>query len=270
MIYKLLILLFTFYTTTTFAINEVIRFGTPPRNLSQISLIDARSRDSWLKGRLPNSIYLEWEHFSQPGAGSRGSLRVNPQQIADDLAHIGIHKDHPVYIYGRGVKGSGNEGRLGWMFYWLGFKKIYITDFNTAKAWSDKDLQKGPHFPKSIKPWKVDLRTNDILSQNDYKKWIVDKKPHVLIGLRGNKNKENLPGVYSKLDLEIYWTIFLTHPKVAQQRIDDYLKSKSLNKTAPIVPISFAGLRSAYVYLLLKSWGYNGFFIPDGFSMELK
>ncbi len=271
MVRNLGISLFLFFMScSVYAASDIIEFKAPPKNLSEVSLIDARSRDAWLGGRLPNSIYLDWDHFSQPGAGSRGSLRKNPQLIADDLALIGIHKDQPIYIYGRGIKGRADEGRLAWIFYWLGFKKIYISDFNTAKIWSDKALEKGPYFPKSTKPWKVDLRSTDILSLADYKKMRKERKPLILIDLRGHGQKEKLPGIYTPHDLALHWTLFLTHPQIAKSSIENLLKSRSFDKSStPIIPISFAGLRSAYIYLILKSWGYESYFIPDGFSMEL-
>ncbi len=252
-------------------VGSVVEFKPPPKNLSQINLIDARNRDTWLEGRLPKSIFLDWDHFSQPGIGSRGSLRTNPQIIVNDLALIGLDINQPIYVYGFGAKGEGSEGRLAWMLYWLGFKKIYVTNFKTAQIWSGKKLEKGPYFPVPTKSWTAKLRTDLLLSLKEYKKWRAEKKPHILIDLRGQRADVGLPGIYSSSNLNIDWKTFIRNPEIVRSNIDNYISQEKFDKSKiPIISISFAGLKSAYVALLLNSWGYKTYLIPDGYSMEIK
>ncbi len=252
-----------------FEFNSV--FKMPTKNKETVKVIDARSRNRWLKGRLPNAVYLDWEQLSQPGAGSRGSLRQDPQVLADDLARAGFHINDTVYIYGKGVFGEGNEGRIAWLLYGLGFTNIHVTDFIAAKAWSGLPLEKGPYFPSPVTKWQRKLRDDLTLTLQDFKslKSKSDKK-FVLMDLRGKYANTKLPGIFHPSDLNINWKLFLTQPQLVQSIILDYYEKNNFDKDILILPISFAGLRSSYVSLLLKSWGFNPKVIPEGFSIELK
>ena len=245
-------------------------FSAPKEPPSKVKVIDARSRDRWLKGRLKDSVFFDWDHFSQPGAGSRGSLRIDPQVVADDLANSGFSLTDTVYIYGYGSRGRGNEGRIAWMLYRLGFNKIYVSDFKTAVAWSKKPLESGPFIPTPVTKWTPELRKDLTLKFDKFKNWASDKnKKYMIIALRGRKNLK-LPGMYSSADLNIKWKFFLEQPDQIRTAILEHMKRNKYDKSVPILPLSFAGLSSAYVCLVLKSWGFNAFLIPEGYSIELE
>jgi 3-mercaptopyruvate sulfurtransferase SseA len=244
-------------------------FSAPKVSLNKIKIIDARSRDRWLKSRLKNSVFFDWDHFSQPGAGSRGSLRINPQVTADDLANSGFSPSDTVYIYGYGSRGRGNEGRIAWMLYRLGFDKIHITDFKTAVSCSKGALESGPFMPTPVSKWTPKLREDLTLRFSEFKKWTSDKnKKYTLIALR-EQTHPKLPGVYSPTDLNIRWSFFVEQPDKIKAAIEEHLKRKNYDKDVPILPISFAGLSSAYVCLILRSWGFNALLVPEGYSIEL-
>ena len=226
--------------------------------------------DDWLKSRLKGSVFFDWDQFSQPGAGSRGSLGTNPQVVADDLANSGFHINDTVYIYGKGSRGRGNEGRIAWLLYTLGFNKIHVTDFRTAKAWSNQPLESGPYIPTPVAKWTPKIRGDLTFKFSDFKEWASDKnKKYILIGLRGN-SVPPLPGVYASTDLNISWRFFVEKPNEIRNRLNRYINDNKIDPLVTIFPVSFAGLSSAYVCLILKSWGYNSRLIPEGYSIELK
>ena len=245
-------------------------FAAPKEPPSKVKVIDARSRDRWLKGRLKDSVFFDWDHFSQPGAGSRGSLRIDPQVVADDLADSGFSPSDTVYIYGYGASGRGNEGRIAWLLYGLGFNKIHVSDFKTAVAWNKKLLVKGPFVPTPVAKWTPKLRNDLTLKFSQFKKnWVSNKnKKYILIGMRRGA-KPKLPGVYFPSELNIELNLFLKQPDQIRTAILEHMKRKKYDKSVPILPLSFAGLSSAYVCLILKSWGFNALLIPEGYSIEL-
>lgn len=238
--------------------------------VNQTKLIDARSRERWLKKRLPKSIYIDWDHLSQPGVGSRGSLRENPQILADDFARMGLSPTDTVYIYGDGQRGSGAEGRLAWTLHWLGFKKIFVTNYSEALKWSQAQTESGPYVPTPTQKWSVKTDTSLIITKSEFVN-LKNSSPKKIVTINlKSRSPTFLPEPYNPSDLNIYWTDFLDHEKFVKAQLDEYFIRLKLNKKETLVmPLSFAGLRSAYICLILKSWGYNSKINPEGYSIDL-
>jgi hypothetical protein len=249
------------------AVWKTVEFGPPPSRA--VKLIDARSRDAWLKSHIPGAVSIAWDQFSQPGAASRGTPRIEPQIVADDLAHLGISPKDTIYIYGKGVYGRGNEGRLAWDLYGLGFQKIFLTDYAQAQAWWNGTLARGSQDVKPGKKWKVKKQTDLHLPLTTYRKEF-GKKKYLLIAIRPQGTNIVFPGVFQNTEIKFSLSDFADDGKVVRKTIDEWIAAKGYPSTITLLPISIAGLSSAYAVLKLKSWGYNTKLIAEGYSSELK
>lgn len=253
---------------------KFVEFVTPPprsatNSSGGIKFIDARPRDSWLRAHIPGAVTIKWDQLSQPGAASRGAPRINAQIVADDLAHLNIHRNDVVYVYGDGVQGRGDEGRMAWILYGLGFEKIYVTDFLQAKAWWNGPLATGARGASPGKKWKPKPRSDLSLPIGKFRKDFGNKK-YLLIAIRPAGADVTFPGLFQNIELKFSLNEFANEGLLVRKALDEWIKAKGLSPDVVILPISFAGLSSAYAVLKLKAWGYGTQLIPEGYSEELQ
>jgi thiosulfate/3-mercaptopyruvate sulfurtransferase len=97
-------------------------------------LVDARSPFEFGLSHIPGSINLQWQDFSIPGSPNQGFLDLDKFKLARRLAFVGIDPETPVLILGLGAKGDGAEGRLAWMFKFLGISKVTTASYDLMRA----------------------------------------------------------------------------------------------------------------------------------------
>jgi len=236
--------------------------------LASTKIIDARNRDAWLKQRWPQSVYLNWEQLSQPGVGSRGSLRESPEQLADDLARAGLHRDDAVLILGDGPSGRGNEGRIAWLLQSLGFKSVRVAVYTTtASGTKPLQLESGPYKPTPVARWKPQPDLRAVITAREFAKLNQARRP-LILDVRPARIKDPLPKAFAGfVQHRIDWREFFTA---------DGLPRNDARSTLPpiaqqngVIVVSFAGLSSSGVTLILREWGYDARNLAEGLSWFL-
>gem|GEM_PF-5608846 len=240
-------------------------FVRDPQLTPKTKVIDARNRDTWLRERWPRSVYLNWEQLSQPGAGSRGSLRESPDRLAEDLARAGLHRDDDLLILGDGPRGRGNESRIAWVLQSLGFRNLQVAMYSTLK--SPAARESGPFKPEATARWKpkVDLRA--VITAREFSKLKESRRPLVL-DVRPARIKEPLPKAFAGfVQHRIDWREFFTADGLP--RNDARSTLPPLAQQNGVIVVSFAGLSSAGVTLILREWGYDARNLAEGLSWFL-
>lgn len=116
--------------------------GGAPRQGAVV--LDARDVTFWgfRAGHLPGAAPIDWKRY-RDGWGRTGRLG-EPAAMAARLAGLGVDEARPVLVYGDGVAGFGEEGRIAWLLLYLGHRDVHILDGGLA-AWraAGLPLEKG-------------------------------------------------------------------------------------------------------------------------------
>ena len=147
-------------------------FCCPIRIKSSTVIVDARSSFHHKLFRLPDSIHVrEKDFFRKNKKGERvsqlkGSLEVEIKR----LSLLGLDLSSDILVVGEGKRGKGEEGRLAWIFLYLGFKKVQfssIDSFKKERAFVsesfDSSLSQKNQIPWESRPLKTLLSSKESL-----------------------------------------------------------------------------------------------------------
>lgn len=106
---------------------------------AEYTIVDARPRDDFLRGHIPDALSLQWEDWCAvppPGAapvlsqaGYWGTLAdASPEWYAERLARCGVASRQPILVYADGLRSKGREGRIAWMLLYLGARHVALLD----------------------------------------------------------------------------------------------------------------------------------------------
>ncbi len=240
-------------------------FERPVQITANTRIIDVRTRDAWLVSRIAGSIYLNWEQFSQPGARSRGTLRISNKILAEDLRLAGISVKNRIVLVGDASAGRGNEGRMAWLLARLGFQDITLVSFNDLAA-QNLGLHKGPFALPPTAEWKVKIDDSVHWSRSEFEQKI-GKEKFVVLNVIDPSLNIRLPKIFTDLNpVSMHWKDFIDSAGRPTAQAKQQFQRLGLSKEVPILVISFAGLSSAYVTLILRDWGFQARLIPEGIS----
>src|SRR5262249_31129333 len=105
----------------------------------QFTIVDARAQADYEAGHIQGAIRIGWEDWcARPPAGVSQALSApgywgllaSPQcaSFRRRLAMTGITLTTPLLVYGDGRSSAGREGRIAWMFMYLGARDVAILD----------------------------------------------------------------------------------------------------------------------------------------------
>lgn len=101
-------------------------------------LLDARSREEAANGTIPGAAVVPWKELAQGGApsdGHEGMLRP-PGEVSAFLTGVGADGSRPIAVFGAWDRGWGEEGRLFWTLEYLGLTDAGIACLDGGvEAW---------------------------------------------------------------------------------------------------------------------------------------
>jgi 3-mercaptopyruvate sulfurtransferase SseA len=115
-------------------------FGAAPQLLGPIQLdektiiLDARSAFDYSMARIPRSQNINWVDFSERELRSRGWPQQDVFAAARRLARMGISPESKVVVFGLGLNGQGEEGRVAWLLAYLGVENVQFARFGSIKS----------------------------------------------------------------------------------------------------------------------------------------
>jgi thiosulfate/3-mercaptopyruvate sulfurtransferase len=124
-----------------------------------VHIVDARPSDQFEKRHLPNAICIEWESFCESAPdyasdilkrpGWWGKLEaVEKKSFNEKLFACGLNDTTPIVVYADGLRSKGRDGRLAWMFLYLGARQVFLLD-GGIDAWVGAGFETavGPRTP---------------------------------------------------------------------------------------------------------------------------
>lgn len=106
---------------------------------SSTLVVDARSSFHYKLFRLAGSIHIRGEDFFEKNKkGERTSrLKVDLHREIQRLALLGVNPNSEILIVGEGKRGQGEEGRLTWIFLYLGLKNVQFSSIDSFNRKGD-------------------------------------------------------------------------------------------------------------------------------------
>jgi len=112
-------------------------------------------RDRWLAGHIPGSRHVDVAtQFSDTSAPTHYA-HPEPQQIADELARLGVARDSQVVIYD--TTGTMWAARLWYLLRWIGVQaRVLDGGFAAWKAGGQSVEEGETDAAKAVSPWKAE------------------------------------------------------------------------------------------------------------------
>ncbi|MEW6544951.1 MAG: sulfurtransferase [Nitrospirota bacterium] len=246
----------------------LIDTNTLDQNLgrSDLVVIDVRGKAAFaFSGHIPGAVHATWHEFSDPNAAAKGLLDPDVGRLEKRIQTLGISNDNDIVIYSNPFDNWGDEGRMFWMLQYLGLTKLRILDGGWVKWVAEKRrYEYGPANPKPG-TFKASPNPDLIVLKDELKKLVKRPHPEAVIAdarsleeyagkeMQGIPRPGHIPSAVS-----VPWNVFLN----ADATVKDLdvlragLEEKGLDPGKEVICYCTGGVRSAWLYFVLKLAGY--------------
>lgn len=234
-------------------------------NIANVTVIDARPASMYQKGHVPGAVKAEWTYFAnmkgQPGSPGWGDL-FSRETLAKKIGALGISGKKPVVVYGDGG-GWGSEGWVVWILRLSGVSNAKKLDggYNTwvaagGKASTTATKPKAVAF--SIPAFQGGLNvTTPWLASKLGEVTIIDARtPFEYEGGRLFQEKRggHIPGAVN-IPFDVVFKDDMTVREIDD--LQSIFTMYGLNPEQEIIVYDTAGVRSAYLVMVLRMAGYE-------------
>lgn len=237
-----------------------------------VLLIDARGEDAAKEGTVEGAIALTWQMIAamegKPGDPMWGTI-LEPASLSEALSDLGISKDKEIIVFGAAQNGWGDEGRITWELIAAGFENVKMVDGGLASLTNvGLNIVKGAAVPV---PAEVivseinnshNINTDELVSDYDSYKVVDVRADEEYKGqvLYGEANGGHLPGA-----IQIRFTDLFKEDGTlkSNEDITKIFTDAGLSKNDKIVTYCTAGIRSAYMQLVLEMAGFENSYNYD-------
>ena len=230
-------------------------------------IIDVRGNAAYeFGGHIPGAVHTTWHDYSDPKAVAKGLLDPDMKRMESKIRGLGINHDSQVVIYSNPFDNWGDEGRMFWMLEYLGHKNLRILDGGWVK-WVE-ERRPFEHGRVSPKPGNFTVQVVDrVAITKDDLKGIV-KQPHpntIIIDARSleeylGKDMTGIPRAgHVPSAIHVAWNGFLNKNATVKDltMIQSSLEDKGLQPNQNVICYCTGGVRSAWLYFILKLAGYQ-------------
>lgn len=247
----------------------LIDTDTLSQNLGRedLVIIDVRGQAAYLYGgHVLGAVHSTWHEYSDPEAAAKGVLDPNVERLEKKLQALGVNEDSDIVIYSNPFDNWGDEGRMFWMLQYLGLTNLKILDGGWVKWVAEqRPFEFGAVRPK---PGTVKVRPNpELMVLKDELKRIV-KNPQantVIVDARSleeyaGKDIQGLPrSGHIPTAISLPWNGFLNQDATMKEleAIQNILEDKGLQPSQEVICYCTGGVRSAWVYFVLRLAGYS-------------
>ena len=230
-------------------------------------IIDVRGNAAYeFGGHIPGAVHTTWHDYSDPKAVAKGLLDPDMKRMESKIRGLGINHDSQVVIYSNPFDNWGDEGRMFWMLEYLGHKNLRILDGGWVK-WVE-ERRPFEHGRVSPKPGNFTVQVVDrVAITKDDLKGIV-KQPHpntIIIDARSleeylGKDMTGIPRAgHVPSAIHVAWNGFLNKNATVKDltMIQSSLEDKGLQPNQTVICYCTGGVRSAWLYFILKLAGYQ-------------
>lgn len=234
---------------------------------SGLVIIDVRGQAAYaFGGHIPGAVHATWHEFSDPKAVAKGLLDPEMSMLERKIRALGVNNDSDIVIYSNPFDNWGDEGRMFWMLQYLGLANLKILD----GGWVKWVAEERPYEHGTVRPKPGDFHASPvpelIMVKDELKQLVKRSHPETLIAdarsLEEYAGKEVLgiprPG-HIPSAVSVPWNIFLKSDATLKEfdEIKASLQERGLDETKEMVCYCTGGVRSAWLYFVLKVVGYQ-------------
>jgi thiosulfate/3-mercaptopyruvate sulfurtransferase len=241
---------------------------TLQQNLGRPGLVilDVRGKAAYaFGGHIPGSVHSTWHDYSDPNAVAKGLLDPDFSRVEQKIRALGISQDTDVVIYSNPFDNWGDEGRMFWMLQYLGLDKVRILDGGWVKWVAERrPYEHGVNTPPPG-TFKLSPRSECIAMKDELKQLVKRPHPETMIvdarSLEEYVGKEVAgiprPG-HIPSAISVPWNGFLNPDATLKETnaIKTSLEERGLHEGQEVVCYCTGGVRSAWLYFVLKVVGY--------------
>lgn len=253
--------------TNPFTGEYVVNADYVKENLEDIVLIDARGEEAAEKGTIKGAVPVMWQFLATCEDGAAGDENwgciLDLECLNERLGEKGIAQDKEIVLFAAGAEGWGDDGRIAWELIAAGYEKVKIVDggFEALKA-AGLETEKGGKTPEAaeVNVEAIDethvINTDELKANYDDYKVVDVRADEEWEGktLYGEANGGRLPGA-----IHIRFTDLFKEDGTlkSNEDITAMFEEAGLSKDDKIVTYCTAGIRSAYMQLILEMCGYE-------------
>jgi thiosulfate/3-mercaptopyruvate sulfurtransferase len=229
-------------------------------------VIDVRGKAAYeFGGHIPGAVHSTWHEYSDPHAVAKGLLNPDLGQIERTLSRLGITQESDVVIYSNPFDNWGDEGRMFWMLEYLGHKRLRILDGGWVKWTAEKrPFEHGRVHPPSgsfkAQPVKALIAFKDDLKA-------IVRGPHPQTAILDARSVEEYLGKeisgiprpgHIPSAIHVAWNGFLNKDATVKDLpvIKEMIEAKGVRSEQEVICYCTGGVRSAWLYFILKLIGY--------------
>lgn len=252
---------------TAFTGEYIVNADYVKQDLDEILLVDARGEEEANKGTIKGAVTLGWQELASVEAGDSGDetwgLVLEPAELSKRLGEKGLAKDKEVVLFAGAQKGWGDDGRIAWELLTAGYKDVKMVDGGFAalkKAGLKTDVEGTKLEPATVKIEAIDqnhlIRTAELKKDyDDYK--VVDvreNKEYKGEVLYGEAKGGHLPDA-----IQVRFTDLFNKSGTlkSKKELTKLFEDAGLTKDEKIVTYCTAGIRSAYMELVMDMCGFK-------------
>jgi thiosulfate/3-mercaptopyruvate sulfurtransferase len=232
-----------------------------------VVIIDVRGKAAYeFGGHIPGAVHTTWHDYSDPKAVAKGLLDPDMKRMESKMRALGINYDSQIVIYSNPFDNWGDEGRMFWMLEYLGHKNLRILDGGWVK-WVE-ERRPFDHGRVTPSPGNFTVRVVDrVAVTKDELKGIV-RQPHqdtLIVDARSleeylGKDMTGIPRAgHIPSAIHVAWNGFLNKNATVKDLavIQSSLGDKGLQPNQNVICYCTGGVRSAWLYFILKLAGYQ-------------
>jgi thiosulfate/3-mercaptopyruvate sulfurtransferase len=241
---------------------------TLQQNLGRAGLVivDVRGQAAYaFGGHIPGAVHTSWHDYSDPNATAKGLLDPDVSRLEKTIQSLGINQDSDVIIYSNPFDNWGDEGRMFWMLEYLGHTRLKILD----GGWVKWVAEKRPYEHGSVRVGTANNKASprlELIAMKDELKKIV-KRPHPEVAFADARSLEEYAGKelqgiprpgHIPSALSVPWNTFLNADATVKDPsiIRESLQDRGLHEGQEVICYCTGGVRSGWLYFILKLAGY--------------
>ena len=228
-------------------------------------IIDVRGEGAYT-AHIPGAVQSSWHEYSDPQATAKGLIDPDVSRLEKRLQALGINHSSDVVIYSNPFDNWGDEGRMFWMLHYLGHRNVKVLDGGWPK-WT-AEHRPYDHAPVNAAPGnvRVSVHPDVIIQKNELKQLVKRDHPEtIIVDARSveeyaGKEIDGLPRPgHIPSAVNIPWNGFLRPDATVKPlgTLREMFHARGLNERQEIITYCLGGVRSAWVYFLLKLAGYE-------------
>lgn len=226
---------------------------------TDLVIIDARAAGAYSTSHIPGAINIQHSSFWVKGSGLKETATV-----ATMLGAAGINRDQKIVIYDNTTDSWGAAGRLFWMLEYLGCGDVHLLNGGWDKWAADKRAVQTvamtlpattftPQMNSTVKSdsghiaarlYDKDFAVIDTRTDEEYMGW----------QLYGETRGGHIP---RSVNIPYAWFYNSDKTAIGYKELKNLLESRGITPDKEVTSNCTAGIRSGYVYFLLRLMGYS-------------